>query len=173
MHFLRTRPLVDALARGAVSAEERAKYLLASFVAFNLIYYSGLGVGTDQVWTAPSLVEAATIIFINVVGVVKTFDASGGKDNPDFVAEFTCLYVPVGITSYVAVWSVYWAVRWLFHESILALSQSHFQFAWNLSRLGTDLFGFLTFMANVLALFVTYVRLTRLLERVRLAKAAA
>jgi hypothetical protein len=173
MHLLRTAPLVKALGRRAVSAEERASYLLASFLAFNVIYYSGLAIGTADPWSVPSLIEAAAIILINIVGVVKTFDASGGKSNDDYVAEFTCLYVPVAITTYVVVWGLYWLLRFGFHESLLALSQTHFQFAVNLGRLGTDLFGFLTFFANVAALFITYARLTRLLAYVQQAKSAA
>jgi hypothetical protein len=172
MHLLRTAPLVEALGRRAVSAEERAKYLLASFLAFNVIYYSGLAIGTAEPWSIPSTIEAVTIILVNVVGVVKTFDASGGKNNPDYVAEFTCLYVPVAISTYVSVWALYWLLRWSFHESLLAVSQSHFQFAVNLGRIGTDLFGFLTFFANVAALFITYVRLNRLLARVQEVKSA-
>lgn len=104
---------------------------------------------------------------------MKTFDASGGKSNPDYVAEFTCLYVPVSITTYAVVWGVYWFLRWAFHESLLAFSQSHFQFAVNLGRIGTDLFGFLTFFANVAALFICYWRLGRLLSRVHEAKGAS
>lgn len=170
MHFFRTAPLVESLGRRAVSAEERAKYLLASFLAFNVIYYSGLAIGTDVPWSVSSAIEAVAIIGINIVGVVKTFDASGGKENPDYVAEFTCLYVPVVVTTYGVVWGVYWLLRWAFHESILAFSQSHFQFAVNLGRIGTDLFGFLTFFANVASLFITYTRLAGLLARVRKAK---
>jgi len=173
MHFLRTAPLVQALGRRAVSAEERAKYLLASFVAFNVIYYSGLAIGTAEPWSIPSAIEAAAVILINIIGVVKTFDASGGKENRDYVAEFTCLYVPVVITTYAAVWALYWLLRWTFHESLLAVSQSHFQFAVNLGRIGTDLFGFLTLFANVAALFITYVRLNGLLARVREAKSVS
>jgi hypothetical protein len=170
MHLFRTAPLVEALGRRAVSAEERASYLLASFLAFNVIYYSGLAIGTDVPWSVPSLFEAAAIIGINIFGVVRSFDASGGKSNPDYVAEFTCLYVPVAITTYGTVWGVYWLLRWAFNESILAFSQSHFQFAMNLGRLGTDLFGFLTLLANVISLFIAYERLRRLLARVREAK---
>jgi hypothetical protein len=127
-------------------------------------------VGTDVPWSVPSLFEAAAIIGINIFGVVRSFDASGGKSNPDYVAEFTCLYVPVAITTYGTVWGVYWLLRWAFNESILAFSQSHFQFAMNLGRLGTDLFGFLTLLANVISLFIAYERLRRLLARVREAK---
>lgn len=170
MHLLRTAPLVDALSHRAVSAEERAMYLLASFVVFNAIYYSGLAASSAPLWSPASFIEAAAIILVNVLGVVKTFDASGGKSNPDYVAEFTCLYVPVSITTYLGVWGVYWLLRVGFQESLVALSESNLQFAINLSNMGADFFVLLTFMANVLALAITYIRINRLLAHVQQAK---
>lgn len=167
MHLLRTTHLVTQLSRRAVSNEERAKYLLASFLVFNVVYYSGLAVGTAAPWSMPSVIEAIAVVLINVVGVVKGFDASGGKENPDFVVEFTCLYVPVSITTVATVWGCYWALRLGFHESIMALAQSNFQFATNLAALGTDLFGFLTFLANVCVPAITYYRLCGTLSKVR------
>ena len=166
MHLLRTSPLVEELARGAVSAEDRAKYLLASFLVFNVVYYSGLAIGGAPPWSVPAIIEAVAVMLLNIVGVVRTFDASGGKSNRDFVAEFTCLYVPVSVTTVAAVWGGYWALRLGFHESLMALSESDIQFAVNLGALGTDLFGFLTFVANVGVLAVTYYRLVGLLKKV-------
>jgi hypothetical protein len=172
MHLLRTSSLVTQLSRRAVSSEERAKYLLASFLVFNVVYYSGLAVSTAEPWSVPNGIEAVVVVLVNIIGVVKAFDASGGKDNPDFVAEFTCLYVPVSVTTVAAVWGAYWALRIGFHESILAFAQSNFRFATNLAALGTDLFGFLTFLANAGVLGVTYYRLSNLLAQVHEAKRA-
>ncbi len=167
MHLLRTAHLVTQLSLRTVLSEDRAKYLLASFLVFNVVYYSGLAVGTAAPWSMPSVIEGVTIVLINILGIVKGFDASGGKDNPDFVVEFTCLYVPVSITTVGAVWGGYWTLRLGFHESILALAQSDFQFARNLAALGVDLFGFLAFLANVFVPAVTYYRLCKLLSEIR------
>ena len=173
MHLFRTQPLVEQLAVGAIGSEERAKYLLGSFLLFNLVYYSGFAVSTASPWTLVSVLEGLLMMGINVLGIVKTFDASGGKANPDFVAEFTCLYVPVSITTVLAVWGTYWALSMGFREGLIALSQSHFQFAMNLSSIGTDFLGFLTFAANVGVLAITYLRLTNLLLQVRRVKSDA
>lgn len=170
LEFLQISQLVDRLARRTVSAEERAMYLLASFLVFNVIYYSGLAASSAPLWSPASFIEAAAIILVNVLGVVKTFDASGGKSNPDYVAEFTCLYVPVSITTYLGVWGVYWLLRVGFQESLVELSESNLQFAINLGNIGADFFVLLTFLANVLALAITYMRINRLLARVQQAK---
>lgn len=172
MHLFRTAPLVEQLGRRAVSAEERAKYLLAGFLVFNFAYYSGYVIGTAPPWTVPGTIEAIAVILINIMGIVKTFDASGGRDNPDFVVEFTCLYVPVSVTTLLGVWGTYWFLRTAFRESIMALSESHFQFAVNLSSIDTNLFGFLTFAATIGVLIITYSRIAGLLVRVQEAKSA-
>ena len=172
MHLLRTEPLVRELSAGAVSAEERAKYLLASFVLFNIAYYSGAVLSTAPPWTIISALEGGLMVALNVIGVVKTFDASGGRKNPDFVTQFTCLYVPVSITTLAVVWGSYWLLRLGFGGAIEAISRSNFQFAVNLSTIGTDLFGFLTFVANISVLAITYLRLHRLLSQVSARSAA-
>ncbi|KPF41551.1 hypothetical protein IP80_21140 [beta proteobacterium AAP65] len=173
MHLIRTRPLIQALASGNVSAEKRAQYLLASFVIFNVAYYSGLVVAGTAPWTPPYIAEALAVIIINVVGVVTTFDASGGKSNKQYIIDFTCLYVPVSVTTLLGFWGCYWILRIGFHEAIMAMSQSNLQFAINMSQLGFDGFALLAFVATIGSLAVTYVRLAKLLAAVRAARGEA
>jgi hypothetical protein len=173
MHLFRTRPLVEALASGSLSAEQRAYYLLASFLVFNLAYYSGFVASGTTPWTPPYIAEALAVVLINIVGVVKTFDASGGKENKQYVTEFTCLYVPVSVTTMLVFWGGYWLLRVAFHESIMALAQSNLQFAINMSNLGFDGFALLAFAASVGSLAVTYIRLVKLLSQVRAARSDA
>ncbi len=173
MHLLRTHPLVNALASGDISAEQRAYYLLASFLVFNIAYYSGFAASGTEPWTLPYIAEALAVILINIVGVVATFDASGGKSNKQYINDFTCLYVPVSITTLLAFWGVYWVLRIGFHETVMALAQSDLQFAINMSKLGFDGFALLAFAATIGSLVVTYTRLTRLLASVRVARGEA
>jgi hypothetical protein len=170
MHLFRTSPLVLRLASRSVSAEERAKYLLASFLLFNVAYYSGFVLSTALPWTVPSALEAAMVMGLNILGVVKSFDASGGSRNADFLTEFTCLYVPVSVTTLLAVWGSYWVLTVGFREALMATFPTHSQFALNLSYVGVDLFGFLTLAANVGVVAITFARLTKLLSEVRYAK---
>ncbi|CAD5374027.1 conserved membrane hypothetical protein [Rubrivivax sp. A210] len=167
MLLMRTRPLVNALAKGEISAEQRAYYLLASFLVFNLAYYSGFVASGTVPWTPPYIAEALAVILINIVGIVATFDASGGKSNKQYIIDFTCLYVPVTVTTLLAFWGVYWVLRIGFHEAIIAVAQSNMQFAINMTTLGFDGFSMLAFAATIGSLVVTYVRLTKLLALVR------
>lgn len=173
MHLFRTRPLIDALARRSLSAEQRAYYLLASFVVFNVAYYSGfVGSGTVP-WTLPYIAESLAVVLINILGVVATFDASGGKSNDEYVIDFTCLYVPVSVTTLLAFWGGYWVLRIGFYEAVMSFADSNMQFAINMSRLGFDGFALLAFVATIGSLVVTYARLTKLLASVRAARGEA
>ena len=172
MHLFRTQPLILQLAQDGVDAEERAHYLLASFLLFNVAYSSGLAISAGAPWTAPGTIEAVALLLINVIGIVKTFDAAGGKSNRDFVAQFTCLYVPAATTTLLAVWIPYWLLRVGFHESILAFSTSHAQFAVNLASLGTDFFGFLTFIASIGTPAIIFYRVAKSLAGVQAARDA-
>jgi hypothetical protein len=169
MHLFRTKPLIQQLARGEISATKKAHYLLASFLMFVVAYSSGFVPGSPPVWTIPALLEAAAVTLITVIGIVKCFDAAGGEGSTDFIAQFTCLYVPVTITTLLVVWSIFWGIAFGFRESLIALSQSRMQFALNLSRLGTDLLGFLSFSAAITVQIATYYRIANALEDVQIA----
>ncbi len=173
MHLLRTRPLVSALASGNLSAEQRAHYLLASFLVFNIAYYSGFVASGTVPWTPPYIAESLAVVLINIVGVVATFDASGGKSNKQYVIDFTCLYVPVSVTTLLVFWGIYWVLRIGFHEALMNLPHSNIQFAINMSKIGFEGFSLLAFVATIGSLIVTYIRLTKLLASVRMARGEA
>ncbi len=173
MHLFRTRPVVIALAGDAISAEQRAYYLLAGFLLWNVAYYSGLVTSGTAPWSFPYIAELLAVILINIIGVVATFDAAGGKSNKQFVVDFTCLYVPVSITTLLGFWGAYWLLQLGFRESIMLVAQSNMQFAVNMSTLGFDAFSSLAFAATVGSLAVTYYRLAKLLAQVQAARGEA
>lgn len=169
MHLLRTYPLVRKLANAEVSNTQKAYYLVASFLMFNVAYYSGFVTG-NPMWTIPSLLEGFTIALITVIGMVKAFDAAGGEESNDFIAEFTCLYVPITISTMLIVWSLFWGITLGFRESLMAISRSHEQFAVNLSLIGANLFSFLVYVAAVSVQAITFYRMTSSLAAVRALK---
>ena len=57
LHLLRTEPLVQELARHAVSGEQQAHYVIASLLFYFLIYYSGLFAASSLPLSLPSLLE--------------------------------------------------------------------------------------------------------------------
>ena len=167
LHLFNTKRLVHELARHAVDTEQQAYYVITSIVFYFLIYYSGLVVASSRPLTLPSVLELIAVIGISVVGVFQAYEASGGKAGKSFLVDFTCLFVPVSITTYLPVWLVYWAVRLSFAPTLNALSDSHMQFAMNLSRLGTDFFGLLGFIAAAGSLAISYWRVVKLMHLVQ------
>ena len=167
MHFWRTAPLVEKLARDELTAEQRAQYLLAGLLVYVFATYSGLMAGGTVRWTPPYIAEALLYLAITTLGVVKAFDASGGSKNPRFIVDFTCLYVPVSVSTVVSVWTIYWVLRFGYDNYILALTESRFQLAINLSHLGMDVFVFLSFAAVLGVQVVTFARLVSLMAELR------
>jgi hypothetical protein len=166
MHLFRTQPLIAKLAKGQVSNTQKAYYLLASFLMFTVAYYTGFASG-NATWTLPSTLEGATVGVITIIGVVKAFDAAGGEKASDFIAQFTCLYVPITISTMLVVWTIFWGVLFGFRESLMAISESRMQFAVNLSRLHADMFNFVTFVAVVVIQGVTFYRMTMCLGELK------
>jgi len=116
MYFLATKRLVEDLAHERVSPRDKAYYLLAGFVISLVIGYSTLTFANQgRDWLGAF--EFLMLTVISVIGVQRSFEAGGGDSNPDFVAEFTCLSVPLSIKIAFVVWGLYW----LFTLSLRAL----------------------------------------------------
>ena len=166
IHLLSTKRLATRLIQQELSAKARAQYLAASFVIFIVVVYSGLA-SANPLGSWLSYYEAVLLTGISIIGVFKAYDAAGGESNPAFVTEFTCLYVPVSVTTYGVAWSLYWGMVFGWRESIAALSESHLQIAVNLAKIGSDFFGLLTFLTVVLVQFVSFYRIIRWFRIIR------
>lgn len=109
-------------------------------------------------------------MLINALGITQVLEAAGGPRSRHFLQDFTCLYVPVSVSSLLLVWSAYWVIRLSFIEGLLALSNSGSRFALNLAALGTDFLGLLGLLCSVGTQVLVYYRLVhlqRLVESLR------
>jgi len=172
IRLVNARRLAIELGRGEVSSREKAYYLFAGFVAWTVVNYAGI-VRLSPLWSWFSLVEGIGVGVITLLGFSYAYEAAGDDGNTDFVAQFTCLYLPVSVTTALAVWACYWVVDIAFRESIIASSQSHWQFAVNLSRAGGSVFDALTIFAVLVVQGVTFFRMTKLFEVVTSQRATA
>jgi hypothetical protein len=114
-----------------------------------------------------SFYEGVVVILVTIVGIAKSFDASGGDGNPNFVTEFTALSFPVSVTTVPLVWAAYWAISMGLQESSVALANSNLQIAKNLFAIGSNFFGLLLFLCVVLTQAVIFYRITKLFHTVR------
>jgi len=166
LRLLNAKKLAIELGREEVSPLDKGYYLFVSFVAWLVVGASGFTV-VSPLWTWMSFIEVASLIVVHLLGFSYAYRAAGGDENRDFVVQFTCLYVPVSITSLLVVWGIYWGILYGFQESLVALSDSHFQFALNLSHMGSDLFDALAMLAVIIMNVVIFYRITKLLEIAR------
>jgi hypothetical protein len=166
IRLFNAKRLALELAQNKVGSRERGYYLIASFLIFIAFYYSGL-VSANPLWSWLSIYEAVVVSVITVLGFSKAYETAGGDSNPNFVVEFTCLYVPVSVTTMLTVWGAYWAITLGFQETITALTNSHLQIANNLLRIGGDFFGLLAFLGVSLVQAITFYRINRLFVIVR------
>lgn len=160
------RRVADDLANGRVSPRQRGYYLAASTIVMVVVNYSALFAG-NPAWTWLSLFEAIVIVVVTIYGLTACYESAGGDANSHFVSEFVCLSVPVGLTTTLCVWSIYWAIGFAFRETILGLSESHYQFAVNLHRIGSNFFGLLAFLVVVLTEVIFYFRMSKLFQAMR------
>jgi hypothetical protein len=166
IHFFNARQLALELARGEVEPRQRGYYLLAVSLSSTAFVYSGF-VSANPLWSWLSLYEALVVTVILVAGLSRAYDAAGGDANPDFIAQFTCLSLPVNITTTLPVWTCFWAITIGFRETLIALAGSHSQLAVNLSRIGGSFFGLLAFLAVALTEAIFFYRIVRLFNTVR------
>jgi hypothetical protein len=171
MHLINAKKLAVELGRGEITLRDKGYYLFAGFVMWLLIGASGFTT-LSPMWSWTSFIETAALIMVYLIGFSYVYEAAEGDQNPDFVVQFTCLYVPVSITTVAFVWSFYWIITLGFRQSIIALSESHFQFAINLSRIGGNLFDVLVILAVLMVQVLTFYRITKLFAILRSQSAA-
>lgn len=167
LRLFNAKVLAKELAGHHVPTDLQAKYLLVSFLMFTAAYYSGLVEVSAPLWTLPSIFEALAIGAVTILGISSAFKAGGGSANKSFIVDFSCLYVPVSITSMLVVWGVYWGIRFAFHGALVRLTEYDWQIAKNLAQIGTDFFGLLTFTAIVAVQIATYFRITNHMRAIR------
>lgn len=160
IQLLSAKKVAKSIANNSISPKEKYNYLLASFLLFIPFYYSGF-VWFNPLWSWLSIYEAFVIGLITIIGLNETYKASGER-NEHYITEFTCLYVPVSITTITAVWVSYWAISYAFRESLINLSSSRLEIAVKLSHIGADFFELLAFLGAVLVPLITFYRIKRL-----------
>lgn len=166
-HLFSAKDLSVKLARNEIAAEQQAIYLIVSFLVFIVASYSGLVATSAAIWTLPSLLEFLALVAVTILGISHAFNSAGGRESNSFLVDFSCLYVPVSVTTVLTVWGVYWAIRFGFRELLVSMSESNFQFARNLWLIGSDFVGLITFAATVSIQAITYSRVSGHLRQIQ------
>ena len=166
MHLFRTAPIEAQLAARSMGAKAQAKYLMASFMIFMVPGYLSLIPSSAAPYTVALGLEAWFYVCITVLGVAAARDAAGGDSNQHFITEFTCVYVPIAITTLLGVWSIHWLVIFAFGDTLALWSWSGTQFTENLRNIGMELPGFVALLAQVASNALIYWRVCRSMRRI-------
>ncbi|MCL2298261.1 MAG: hypothetical protein FWC38_03450 [Proteobacteria bacterium] len=192
IRLFNAKRLAQELGRKELSPRVLGYYLAASFLIFILLGYSGFYFASSILsWpnlyynlvvdtsSSPllflswlSLYECFAVVAITVWGFSASYFASGGDENPNFITEFTCLFVPVFFTTTLVVWTIYWGISFVLYYYDLY----NYQFFSNLrsigSSIGADPYGLLTFLAVVSTQAIGFYRITKLFRIVRSVKSS-
>ncbi len=161
------RRLAGRLSRNEVSNREVA-YLMLANVLFGSVIFYGAFTWANPPWTLLSLLEAATVVLVTIIGFTKCYFAAGGDSSEQFAKHFNCLSFGAWFWATAAVWSAYWSVVWLFRTGMFAAVRfDNMGLARNLAAIGGSFEWLWTVLASVVWPLVYFAWLRPSLEEAR------
>jgi hypothetical protein len=114
IHLLDARKVAAELAAGTVSARDQATYLAAAVVIALAPYYLLLipaqsSEGATWVWLMWSY-EGLSVIGLEIAGIFYCLQRCGVEPHRHFVIDFSCLSVPIALTTTAAGWALFYLV---------------------------------------------------------------
>jgi hypothetical protein len=111
LHWLSAANLDADLAAGRVGARAQAFYLAGSFVVWLLPGYLFIIPSprmVDPSWFfAMWLYEFAMMVLVSIAGTYYCLGKCRVDPRRNFLVDFSCLYLPVSVTTLVVTWSVF------------------------------------------------------------------
>lgn len=172
LHFISAGKLVEDLAHGHLSTRDRAYYMLAGFIFSLIAGYSTL-IGTNASRTWLGLYEFLLLVVTTVYGFERCYSASNGDDNSSFISDFVCLSLPVGVTTALAAWGIYWGGWLLYQHIVLTIPFESQQTAKTIAWVNNELPWLTVFLAMVLSNVVFYLRMISHLKRIKILRQRA
>lgn len=96
MYWWNTSKLAEDLREGRVGEKERFKYFLATFIALNILVYSG------NAFSIEDLASTNLSLAVIVIGTTLCYRVNKSGDNTDFIGRMICLGWPISIKITVA-----------------------------------------------------------------------
>jgi hypothetical protein len=161
VHWLSASNLDAKLAAGRVTAREQALYLIGGFIMPS-------PAAEDPKWFFGMwLYELAMMVLVTVAGVLYCLGKCHVDPKRNFLVDFSCLYLPVSVTTLVVAWGAFHALAalrgpWL--ELLLRFSDRPPQSLSNLASV--RFFDLLRFLAIVGSNFAVFYRIGRHMGRI-------
>ena len=169
LHLIRARLLAHRLAAGHVSSREQAVYLSAGFILWLLPgYLFVIPPPNPSVWSVPFglwFYEALALTIVFILGVFYCLARCRIDANRNFLIDFSCLYVPISLTTLLIVWGIFHIYAsllpwWL--QSLRFESQPYLlEFMYS-----ARFFDLTRFLANVSVTFIVFIRVGSEMEQV-------
>ena len=161
----RSKRVVDMFYRGDLSLNDTSLYMLVNIVigyifGYSTLIYSTAGTG----WLG--WLELACVVAITIVGFVgcRSIDEN---ENDFFIYDFICLSVPIGFTTILSFWVLYWIVWFSFGGVVSNLNINDYsgsKFLFFIIEKGQI---YSIFLINILINFVYFKRMRNALFKVR------
>ncbi len=118
LHLISAKRLAKRLSAGEVTAQEQAFYLSAGFILWLLPGYLLIVPAPNvQAWSIPLglwFYELGTLVVVYVFGILYCLARCHVEPQKNFLVDFSCLYVPVSLTTLVVGWGAYHVYASLF-----------------------------------------------------------
>lgn len=111
LHWLSATNLDAKLAAGRVSAREQASYLAGSFVVWMIPGYlfiiPSLSPDDTKWFFGMWFYEFAMLLLVNVAGTFYCLGKCHVDAKRNFLVDFSCLYLPVSVTTLIVTWAAF------------------------------------------------------------------
>jgi hypothetical protein len=167
LHFLSASKLVEDLAHEQLSPRDKAYYMLAGFIFSIVVGYSTL-TSTNAGRTWLGLYEFLLLVVIAVYGFERSYSASNGDNGRSFISDFVCLSLPIGVTTTLVAWGIYWGGWKLYQHIVLAISFESQRVVNTIVLINNELPWATVMVAMVLSNGIFYLRMVSHLKRLKI-----
>jgi hypothetical protein len=171
LHWLSATRLEAQLAAGRVTAREQAFYLASGFVVWMIPGYlfiiPSLSPDDTKWFFGMWFYEFAMLVLVNVAGTFYCLGKCHVDPRRNFLVDFSCLYLPVSVTTLIVTWGVFHGLLALRGPWLLLLERAFERPPALLGAFASvRFFELLRFLAIVGSAFAVFYRTGRHMARV-------
>jgi hypothetical protein len=172
LYFYSVSKLVEDLAHERLSPRDKAYYMLAGSIFSLLVGYSTLTMSNaSRSWLG--IYEFLLLVVTTVYGFERCYRASNGDGSKSFISDFICLSLPVGVTTTIVAWGIYWGGWQLYRRIVLSASFESEQVVKTIVWLNNELPWATVLITMVLFNGIFYFRLASHLKRIKMFRQGA
>lgn len=167
LHFLSATKLDEDIANERLSQKDRAYYMLAGFIFSAVVGYTPLTfTNAGRAWLG--LYECLLILVVTIYGFERCYTAANANNNRSFISDFICLALPVGVTTTIIAWGIYWGGWHIFQRIVLTMSFESEQAVKTMLWINNELPKVTVLLTVVLSNGIFFLRIASHLNRIKI-----